>query len=785
MQGLPGSPPRSVRSTAESVVRRLQQWLQEPTRERRLLLSALLALSFVSVILVYTRGGLLYGQDYPGVYSASDFAYRPIVDFLIPSAAVGVAFGNVYVGFYLALLAEAFLASYAVQLFARELFSSTFSERELTVVQGAAAALYVFSPAALVTSFKSLIAIVFLSATAFLLTLTLVVRVARKIDRGWVFRRQDALLLGVAIGLAAPDSFPNQVRILGLTAVALVVIFLGFALTYRTEAQWVALRRAGRHIITYTLPVAILLLSYDLYLVATQWATNVAALRQVASAYTPLFTNTSYNTLPQVVRLLGKRSFGSLVYSPLYTYNAGVVLASYLWPLLAIAVPVFFAYTERIRERRLLYGLVLVVVLCVIWDTGTNPPFGGINSAILSVLPFGSVLVPTYFLSFLLLSKLYPVLIAFSVGMVGRAVDRWQREVESAREYYAAPPGATGGGANGPPAVRRPRRAARVELGMIVAIALTGVLMVAALPIFEGQVEVGTSGSGFFIPGPYFQVRSTLQSTRSDALLLPALSLYITTSWGFQGANSFYLDFNYPSKVVVPGFWGPYSYYLNRTQSLYANATTAVGPGSNTTAIVASATPKVFTNQRGAIVTIYHLGATYNLSSFAWAALAFHNTNTAAVDQLAAAGELTIGLASNGTNHVGWFSVGGGSNAVVNGSSSTEPLVDLLVGEPSTNVSYNPDNVSEVLVLEQNIASSSYVPFGALDLGGIATGVVQPGWLPLMQSLGVHYVLVDSTVSHGATQSYALVFQTVAALLAAGIIVPEYASPSLSLYRIV
>lgn len=785
MQGLPGSPPRSVRTSARSLVHRLSQWLQEPTRERRLLLSALLALSFVALILVYTRGGLLYGQDYPGVYSSSDFAYRPIVDFLIPSAAVGVAFGNVYVGFYLALLVESFLATYAVQLFARELFSPTFSERELTIVQGVAAALYLFSPAALVTSFKSLIAIVFLSATAFLLTLTLVLRVARKIGRGWVFRREDALLLGVAIGLAAPDSFPNQVRILGLTATALIVVFLGIALTYRTEAQWVALRRAGRNILTYTVPVAVLLLSYDLYLVATQWATNVAALKQVATAYSPLFTNTSYNTLPQVVRLLGKRSFGSLVYAPLYSYNAGVVLVSYLWPLLAIVVPVFFAYTERLSERRLIYATEIVVVLCVVWDTGTNAPFGGVNAGVLSVLPFGTVLIPTYFLSFLLLSKLYPVLIAFSVGMIGRSVNRWQREVESARRFLAQPPEGASGGPTVAFAPRRARRPSAVELGTVTALALTAVLLVAAVPIFEGQVEVGTSGSGFFIPNAYFQVRSTLQSSHSDALLLPALSLYFTTSWGFQGANSFYLDFNYPSKVVVPGFWGPYSYYLNRTQNLYENATTAVGPGSNITAIAPSANPKVFTNQRGSIVTIYHLGATYNLSSFAWAALAFKSTNTAAVGQLAAAGELTIGLASNGTNHVGWFSVGEGSNAVLNGSSPTDPLIDLLVGEPTTNASYDPENVSEVLVLEQNVASSAYVPFGPLALGGIATGVVQPGWLPLMQSLGVGYVLVDSTVSHGATQSYALVFQTIAELLAAGLIVPEYASPSLSLYRIV
>jgi hypothetical protein len=765
-----------------SIPHRALQWLNEPSRRTRIEISFAIAAFFVATILVYTRGNLLYGEDYPGVYSASDFLLRPIPDFLIPSLSVGLAFGNIYAGFYLALGIEAFLVSYACQLFARELFTPAFSERELTVIQGLAALFYVLSPAAVITSYKSLIGIVFLSAAGFFIVMMMVVRLLRRIHRGWTFRPFDAALLGLGLGLAMPDSFPNQVRMLALTVGVVVGILLWFGLFPRNEVQWFGAKRAARNLLFVTVPIAGILLSDALYLLVTQWASDLQSIHQVSAAYVPVFTNTTYNTLPLVVRLLGKHSFNSLIYSSLYLTNPLVVLASYLWPLLAIVVPILYAYYGRLRMRRWIYATEVVIILCVIWDTGTNPPFGPLTGAIVSVLPFGATLLPTYYLSLLVLSKLYPVMIAFSILVMGRAIGRWyaRRQREHGSPSPAPPPSLGTSRA----AAWRARMRSVAGPSTLAVLGITALVLVAALPIFAGTVEGGGARKGFAIPDDYFQVRHILQSNDGNAVLVPAISLYFTTIWGFQGANSFYINFNYPSQVVVPGFWGPYAYYLNSTQDAYNNATTLIAPGGNVTPVTPFVSPKSFANAKGVETELYRLPQRVNMTGIEWMALQFPNAPIAAVQALVASGGLQIGVESNDTGTIGWYTAGAGSNSYLTYSVGIGVTIDLIVGNPTSSIHYDVGNITEILLQEQGISESGFVEFGHLTVGTVLTGTLSPTWLVQMQALGVTYVLEDHSIRKGAVQSFHFVTFSINTLLASGHLTPVFNDSSLFLYQI-
>ncbi|MCI4351254.1 MAG: hypothetical protein L3K15_07060 [Thermoplasmata archaeon] len=778
----PDSPPPGPPSGLRNFPHRAFLWLNEPSRRTRIELSFAVAALFVATILAYTRGNLLYGEDYPGIYSLQDFLLRPIPDFLIPAVSVGLTFGNIYAGFYLALGIEAFLVSYACQLFTRELFSPAFSERELTVIQGLAALFYVMSPAAVITSYKSLIGIVFLSAAGFFLVMAMVVRLVRRISRGWTFRPFDAALLGLGLGLALPDSFPNQVRLLAISVGVVVAILLRYGLFPANDVQWYATKKAVRNLLLVALPIAGLLLADALYLLATQWASDLRAVHQVSAAYVPVFTNTTYNTLPLVVRLLGKHSFNSLIYASLYLTNPIVILASYLWPLLAVVVPTAYAYYSRLRMRRWIYATEGVIVLCIIWDTGTNPPLGPLTGVVVNALPFGATLLPTYYLSLLVLSKLYPVMIAFSILVVGRAVGRWYT-----RRHAAGSEGAQA------PSPKVPGRSARVWRSTVGTFSLPGTLvvagvsilvLVAALPIFAGTVEGGGVRKGFAIPDDYFAVRNILQARDGNAVLVPAISLYFTTIWGFQGANSFYINFNYPSQVVVPGFWGPYAYFLNQTQNAYNNATTLVAPGGNSTPVTPSVAPKSFANARGVETELYRLPQRVNMTGIEWMALQFPNAPSAAVQSLVASGGLQIGVESNDTGTIGWYTAGAGSNSFINYSGGVGVTIDLIVGSPTSSIHYDTGNITEILIQEQGVPESGFVEFGHVTIGSVLTGTLSPTWLAEMQALGVGYVLEDHSIRKGAVQSYHFVTFSINTLLSSGHLNTVFNDSSLYLYQI-
>jgi hypothetical protein len=791
----PALPPLGRGGRIRAIPRRLAEILVSQDRWWRLATSGILAFVVIAILLAYTRGALLYGIDFSGTFSFADLALRPRSDLVLPAVIAGAFPGHIYLAFYANLLLGAWLVSYACQSFTRSLFRRMLDPGELRLAQVVASALYLFSPLAVSYRFVGLIAETFLSAAAFFFVLAFSVEAARGMREGVAFSRTQALLLGLAIGLSTPTSLPNTVRAVTLDLFALGVVLVVFLVTYwssreRRAAAW----RSFRRIATISLPVGASLLLVPAYeLLTNAEGLNLGNVSSIAAAYEARFASGPYNSLGWTLRLMGRGTFQRTPYYGLYQSNLAVMVGSWLWPLLALAVPVVLVWWLRPVERKLVVGLVAIATVGAIWDAGSNPPFGPIYDRVAVLLPYGPLYFQTYSISNLLLSKLYPPLMAFSIVLLARGVRG--RGMAKAGTATGSPPdpaadrerlsGVPALGLSGPVE----RRSWRSVSAIVLVIATTVTATFVAWPVVDGEISVNwvsTSQHGFYIPPEYFGARGDLQSRHGNALLLPQLSTYVQTSWGYAGANGFYQNLNYPSRVLSPAYFGPYGANNPATVAVYQNATNPIVPGGSYATLPGPWHLRTVAPASGGVRHLLTSRYSLALTNTSWLSVALPVTNQSAVAQLLALKLLWVGLGSSNTSAspTAWYVGGGRSNVDVTTLNSTLLNLSVWASVPSRGT-LNLSTISTVVVWER-VNASNGDPLGAIRaVGGDSNGTVAPGWSAELGGFGIHYLLVDWSLVRGNAQPYPLVIGIVQTLAALGYLTEIRGGTYLVLYQIV
>jgi hypothetical protein len=810
----PAYPPWRPRKRLRS---RIRGYFTEPQRLSRLAISTFLSFGFVLLVLDFTNGRLLYSVDFQGVYTPAFFAHQPTPDFLIPSIGAALSGGDFYAGQYISLFLDAFVCTYFAQLLVWEMFKKTFTARQFLGVQTLAGALYLINPYTITWGSYTLETNLFLSQAAIFLVLAELVRLGRFVRAGQPFRWYDAALLGVGIGLSDPLAFPNMVRILAIELGLLLIFTVAILYFLRSRAQREAEWTSAKRITVATFPTAILLLSYALYTFLESWLLNPASLSTVEYIDRNSIVSNNFGPMINILRLWGKQNFLSYPYGPAFLHSPLLIGASLLWPVLALAIPLLVApYVVRV-DRLWIYLAIVVVLPCIFWGNGNSAPFGSINTGILSALHLPPETLPPFFPIEELATKIFPVLAAFSVGFIYRIFLSWDRPYTTTTGAATAPAfRASRLGATPPAPFRLPRTSRRRGLGrpiaFLVTIGIVAMIIVSVEPIFDGTIYEINNGvpSPWALPSAYLTARNVLLDNSSNALVLPQLSPYFGTTWGWRGASSLYVSLYYPSKILVPGYYGAYVSLLPTTQQLYAVATHPLYPGTatkNNSLYVGSTPHSWLQSPTNPFVFTYFLPTTanyknvannsINIDRFSWLQINFTTNDPCLYTSLAQAGELWAGLLSpnpDGSGTLtGWYTLGTGGNSFM--SVTAQPDCEgsgvvqywLLIGSPTTKENYIPTDVIGYQIwihgspIDYGLGNPSVL--GMPHVAGIPRSTVFAEWTQYMLTTDMRYLLVDNSITYGREEPESYVNATVNELESVGWLTPVFLTPDLQMYQ--
>lgn len=388
-----------------------------------IILSLILTSSlFVLILLYYTHGALLYGGDGYGFYSDYQFLQQPDPNSFVFAICYLISFGNYYVAFYVFIFTSTFVTLCGVYFVTNEIFRESLCVSTRVIMVILAGVLYIVNPVALTDTFKSLIANIYLYNAAFLIFLGEVIRLWRSNKRNANFNLKDALVLGISLGISA-QPFPNNVRtfIVGSIIFAFfLVLHVRTSVISTISSEFLRISK----IVVVSILGGILGAIYSVVPMLENFEQAIGTAQQGAiNQNSTVFVQGSFNTLPQVFRLLGTWAFSSgyVPYNSAYFSDILVVVASFLWPLLALGLPL-------LRSKGTLKEIVLpiefLMIVAIFWEKASNPPLGILYDVIISHIYFGSQLIPTYFLSQILLSKLYSVMASYSIV----SLYFWRRE---------------------------------------------------------------------------------------------------------------------------------------------------------------------------------------------------------------------------------------------------------------------------------------------------------------------------------------------------------------------
>ncbi|MEM0136688.1 MAG: hypothetical protein QXU18_15915, partial [Thermoplasmatales archaeon] len=442
-----------------------------------------------------------------------------------------ISLGNIYVAYYIYLYLSILALTLASFYLSLQILSKFVPSDKLVISSAIAASLSFIEPFVLTDYYSTLLGNGFvgflLSTSFFILFLAFLFRSYSSGDNKSRFLN-SFLLSGAFLGLSLTP-FPNDMRliIIGYIFFAATIVF--FLISDLFDKAKKISKKIPSALIVFVLSSLIfsLWLTYPMLSISGFKHYIDAASIGGGGVKNLGFYTGGFNTIPQVIRLLGAWTFptGVVIYHNVYYEMNFVNVASYFWPLLALFFPLVIAFGVR-RNRGFLMLIMVLVLLSIFWEKGANPPFGSIWYFVNSKIPFGYEFMQTGSVQYYVLGTLYPVLATLSIIKIYSFL--------KARRTFS---------------LRKRLR----KLVVLVPIALVIILVVAEMPVFDGQLEknfFNVESSGFFIPSEYDYARDYLLHYSKDVLLFPGVGPWITTTWNYSGSSEFFYSFFQPVNVT-------------------------------------------------------------------------------------------------------------------------------------------------------------------------------------------------------------------------------------------
>jgi hypothetical protein len=769
--------------------------------------------ALVGVLLAYTGGNLLYGGDYTGYYSAQQFLRLPSPTSAVFCGALFLTGNNLYAGFYLGLFFAASFAAFGAFWFASEFCRACLARPYWLVVPPLAALLYVFNPFTITDTFKSILVSIYPYTGFQFIFLGLSIRLWRIWRAGDSISWLDATLLGATLGLGA-ENYPNNVRIAILGLALLAAIAVTALRTPAARRSVARARSASIALLVIFVIVAALAALYSVwpYLSNTSGAIAQAqaSLGSVTALHLP--TGSFYNQVANVVRLENAWGFpnGFAPYYGSYEANPAIVFASWMWPVLALVVPLLLL--RRTTNPSLVLTMEGIALLSIAWEAASNPPFGVVYAGLVGAVPVLVAIFPSGFLSLFVLTKFYSVLAAFStIGIALTAPSILATVADRIRARRGRPL------APAPPTLPRRRADRGRGVQVVVAVAIGAILLLAAYPTFAGESEgqyFNESAKGFRIPPEYFSARDQAIGHSGSTLLLPATTTYIQTTWNYQGSVDWYEAFFYPNSVLTIDSFSPllgYGQYSITAVALQQELSNPLVPnnssvmvGSDTTLNVADSTVWGSTaNVSGDTISAAPSDAPHLQFNVPFAVpvdasqsqliqIQLRTPEAAALVSDFAQGTAQIGLESLRYNAsvgatIGWYYPSLSSSAYLYDGPNSTVTVDLDVDRVSVAATSDIFNASSIDYLVLMLPSGapgfiSQLSFGSVSL--LQNYSVSGTWLATMDHDGIHQILVDDSIIEGSIQSPSAIGEIERTLVGSGVGQLAWNGPNLQLIEL-
>ncbi len=773
----------------------------EPPRSRftvsrelkiRLAVSGALGLLFSLVLAAAAHGRLFYGADYAGIYNPGDFLYRPNVDAALPSFISLLDASNPYVTFYASLAIEGAVAAYCVQLLAFHFAKGRFHGLQLWGTQVACAALYLGNPWILDFGVQSLFMNVLVSTDALVAVFAILFEIVRELSRGAPLSRRTAIWLGLAIGLASPQAFSNLLRFQLLIAIGLLIVAVFLFVEYgpwskrATGSRRVATRTLARFAL-FCVPVAALLLAYPLWIATTQYLLQKGVIDTIIASQ-PSLSMVQYNTFPYVVRLLGKSTFHNFPYAAGYQQLTLQAVASWLWPLFVLGVPIVALLLDgqRFIEWRWIVLIECAAWFSLAWAGASNPPFGFAVGPLSAAIPRSQGALPNYYTQFEPLSWIYSLLAGVSVLWLGRVLHDGISRRSSTASQSGGPP---------TPGTTRTRLPSYRQVGpakiatAVFVLILVGLLLCVSIPVVTGD-SLSSKGNlrpgGFVIPGEYTELRNVLTRAGGSTLVLPGLESNFETSWGYYGDSAFYPLYLFPATVVTPAYYGPFGILKPSESQSYTNLTTPLRPGtpSNSTSPF-TATAKVVNTSTSLQFNWKTRSSNVSWNGEDWVAFTLSSNNSDLLSQALTEGTLWAGVLSegaHGTNQLASYRLVDSYYTNLE-NNSTSVRVSLLLPFPGSGT-LSLGHVSGLRVWFDTPVARDAVSLSITEFDLYQNSSVSGSWESLLAQYGLQFVLVDTTLVEGTLQPLAYAKLCAAAMVGTQVAQVYWKSTDLSLYQI-
>ncbi|MDE1767110.1 MAG: hypothetical protein KGI27_12690 [Thaumarchaeota archaeon] len=710
--------------------------------------SLILSLFYVTIILYYTHGALIFGGDQYGYYSVSQALVTIDPQSIIYALFLFFSFNNFYSAFYVSLFVFTFVALYSIYHVTIAISENALEYKYLTFIGIIASLFYLFNPLTITNRSLSILSNISIYQTSFIIFLYEVIKLFN--NNSYKFKIKDSIIMGIAFAFSLRP-FPNYVRIF-ITAIIIFCCFLIFKILFDSDNLSKNVKLYIRVIFIASIFAIISSLFITLPLIM-----NFSKINQTATyASTSIVSKASFyygqfNLLIQTFRLEGLWYFPtSLVpYNKIYFNQPFIILSSLSWVILAIFIPILLINKY---SYRIIISLELITVITIFLGKGANLPFGNLFLLAIDHVPFGLQLLPPSFMVQLLLPILYSVLIAYSIAIIGISL------IKKTKKNY---------------------------MFYFTSILLITLVLISALPVFNGTVEgqyFNENIKGYRIPYEYTQVKDYLLYNNANALVLPATGAYVGNSWGYSGAGNIYPAFYYPVKMYTISTFGSYAAANPAYIKAYDNLTEPLKPPLNYSKINSELSDPIYTSKNLTYFRVaYPFKNPVNLNDYSYLKITVNLSNSSTFNS-AISGGLQIWVISNGFGNT--YTIGPNCHRCYFNISNKTLSLEIFLKEPDTSSQYF--NISNVNSLEFEFFNRSKI-FNITSTPQIYGGFgfsVNKSWLNLTREYGINYIMVDKSIISGNIETYNYVNQTINYLINESYINPVYSDNTLTLYKI-